>query len=153
MDLSDLKYMDLPTSQRSRYLVRAGDVLFNRTNSPELVGKTAIVRDATPMAFAGYLIRLRVNERNDPEYLATFLNTIYAKTMLRRMCKSIIGMANINATEIQAMRIPTPPLTLQRAFARRLQAIEKLKESYRVSLSEFEALFASLQQRAFRGEL
>lgn len=47
--------------------------------------------------------------------------------MLQGMCKSIIGMANINATEIQAMKIPLPPLKLQREFARRVAALEKLK--------------------------
>jgi type I restriction enzyme S subunit len=153
MDLSDLKFMDVPQDQRERYLVRVGDVLFNRTNSADLVGKTAIVRDTRPMAFAGYLVRLRVNDQNDPEYLTRFLNTVYAKRMLRGMCKSIIGMANINATEIQAMRIPKPPLGLQRDFSRLIAVVEKLKSSHRVSLAHLDALFATLQHRAFRGEL
>ncbi len=153
IDLTDLKFMDLPTRQRERYLVRAGDVLFNRTNSPDLVGKTAIVRETRPMAYAGYLVRLRVNDKNDPEYLAAFLNTGYAKSMLRGMCKSIIGMANINATEIQAMRIPQTPLDLQREFARRIAAVQRLRDAYRASLAKLDELFASLQDRAFRGEL
>jgi type I restriction enzyme S subunit len=153
MDLADLKFMDLPAAQHERYLVRVGDVLFNRTNSAELVGKTAIVLDPNPMAFAGYLVRLRVDDRNDPEYLAAFLNTAYAKKMLRGMCRSIIGMANINATEIQKMRIPKPPLDRQRVFARCLGAVRVLRASHRASLAKLDALFASLQHRAFRGEL
>ena len=153
MNLTDLKFMQLTAKHRERYLVRAGDVLFNRTNSPDLVGKTAIYRNMKPMAYAGYLVRLRTNGENDPEYLSSFLNTGYAKRMLRGMCKSIIGMANINATEIQAMRIPQPSLALQREFARRVAAVEKLKAAHRASLAELDALFASLQHRAFRGEL
>jgi type I restriction enzyme S subunit len=153
MDLADLKFMDLPAAQHERYLVRVGDVLFNRTNSAELVGKTAIVLDPKPMAFAGYLVRLRVDNRNDPEYLAAFLNTAYAKKMLRGMCKSIIGMANINATEIQKMKIPKPPLDRQRVFTRYLGAVRVLRASHRASLAKLDALFASLQHRAFRGEL
>jgi type I restriction enzyme S subunit len=153
MDLNDLKYMDLDTSEQSRYLVTKGDVLFNRTNSAELVGKTAIVREVQPMAYAGYLVRLRVNAENDPEYLARFLNTGYAKKMLRGMCKSIIGMANINAKEIQEMKIAQPPKKLQGDFARRVTAMEKLKSSHRASLVELDTLFAVLQHRAFRGEL
>ena len=105
------------------------------------------------MAYAGYLVRLRVNAENDPEYLARFLNTGYAKRMLRGMCKSIIGMANINATEIQAMKIAQPPYDLQREFARRVAAVEKLKTAHRASLAELDVLFAALQHRAFRGEL
>jgi type I restriction enzyme S subunit len=153
MDLADLKFMDLPAAQHERYLVRVGDVLFNRTNSAELVGKTAIVLDPKPMAFAGYLVRLRVDNSNDPEYLAAFLNTAYAKKMLRGMCKSIIGMANINATEIQKMRIPKPPLDRQQEFARYFAAVRVLRASHRASLAKLDALFASLQHRAFRGQL
>ncbi|MBI3148983.1 MAG: restriction endonuclease subunit S [Betaproteobacteria bacterium] len=152
-DLSDLKYMNLDEGERDRYLVRTGDVLFNRTNSPELVGKTAIFREARPMAYAGYLIRLRVNRENDPEYLACFLNTAYSKRVLRGMCKSIVGMANINATEVQAIRIPQPPVRVQNEFACRVAGVEKLKSMHRNSLAEFDSLFASLQHRAFRGLL
>ncbi len=153
MDFTDLKFMDLDKNQYERYLVRTGDVLFNRTNSPELVGKTGIFLGKQPMAYAGYLIRLRVNKENDPQYLAKFLNTGYAKRMLRRMCKSIIGMANINATEIQSMTIPQAPLPRQHEFAQRVAAVERLKAVQRASLAELDELFASLQHRAFRGEL
>jgi type I restriction enzyme S subunit len=153
IDLSELKYMELGLNARDHYLVKAGDVLFNRTNSPDLVGKAAIFRESKPMAYAGYLVRLRVNAANDPEYLAGFLNTAYAKKTLRGMCKSIIGMANINATEIQNMRIAQPPEDLQREFGRRIAAVEKLRAAHRASLAEMDALFASLQHRAFRGEL
>ena len=153
MDFTDLKFMDLEECLHERYLVRAGDILFNRTNSAELVGKTGIIRGTKPMAYAGYLIRLRVNADNDAEFLWGFLNSKYSKLMLRGMCKSIIGMANINATEIQAMKVPLPPLDLQREFARRVAAVEKLKTAQRAALAELDALFASLQHRAFRGEL
>jgi type I restriction enzyme S subunit len=153
MDFSDLKFMNLEKGLHDRYLVRDGDILFNRTNSAELVGKTGIIRGTKPMAYAGYLIRLRVNADNDPEFLWGFLNSKYSKQMLRAMCKSIIGMANINATEIQAMKIPLPPLALQREFALRVAAVEKLKAAQRSSLAELDTLFSSLQQRAFTGNL
>ncbi|MFT4243089.1 MAG: restriction endonuclease subunit S [Acidovorax sp.] len=154
LDLEDLKYMDLLGKDHERYLVKAGDVLFNRTNSAELVGKTAIVPQSAPsLAYAGYLVRLRVNDANHPMYLARFLNTSYAKRMLRGMCKSIVGMANINAKEIQAMRIALPPLPLQQTFATRIQSIEALKATHRRALAALDELFASLQQRAFAGLL
>ena len=153
MDFAELKYMDLKADQRERYLVRTGDVLFNRTNSAELVGKTAIYREANPMAYAGYLIRLRVKREYEPEYLAAFLNTAYSKRVLRSRCKSIIGMANINATELQALRIPVPPHPVQHEFAGCITAVEKLKAAHRISLVEQDDLFTTLQQRAFRGDL
>lgn len=154
LDLTDLKYMDLPPSAFDRYLAKPGDVLFNRTNSAELVGKTAMVPAGAPaLAYAGYLVRLRVNAKNEPVYLTRFLNTGYAKRMLRGMCKSIVGMANINAKEIQAMKIALPPLPLQQTFATRVLAVEALKAQHRAALAELDGLFASLQQRAFAGSL
>lgn len=153
MDLSDLKFIDLKDSERERFCVRAGDIVFNRTNSADLVGKTAVYRGTAPMAYAGYLVRLRANRENDPEYIASFLNTAYAKRMLRGMCKSIIGMANINAQEVQRIHIQKPPLLLQRQYADRICEVETMKTSHRVSLAGMDSLFASLQHRAFQGEL
>lgn len=153
MDLTDLKFMDLPENQRERYLVKGGDVLFNRTNSAELVGKTAAVRTLRPMAYAGYLVRLRVNDENHPEYLSAFLNTPYAKAVLRGMCKSIIGMANINAKEVQSIQIAQPTLRTQKAFGKQVEGVEQLKASHRAHLAQLDELFGSLQDRAFRGHL
>ncbi len=153
IDLTGLKYMNLREDERQRYLVQMGDVLFNRTNSQDLVGKTAIYRHSRPVAYAGYLIRLRVKSGNDPEYLAAFLNTGYSKRVLRGMCRSIIGMANINATELQKVRIPEPPSSLQNEFASRVASVERQRASLRAESAQLDALFASLQHRAFRGEL
>jgi type I restriction enzyme S subunit len=153
IDLSDLKYMDLDEKELDRYLVRNGDVLFNRTNSPELVGKSAIFRESKPIAYAGYLIRLRVNRETNPEYLAGFLNTGYSKRVLRGMCKSIIGMANINAKEVQGIGIPRPPLPLQHKFAHCVAGMVKFRSMHRDALAKLDVLFSSLQYRAFRGGL
>jgi len=152
-DFSDLKFMSLPKGDFDRFTVRAGDILFNRTNSAELVGKTAVFREINPMAYAGYLVRLRANEENNAEYIGAFLNTAYAKKVLRGMCKSIIGMANINATEVQRIRIPRPPQALQDEFARLVAALADRKVCQESASAELNNLFASLQQRAFRGDL
>lgn len=153
LDFSNLKYMDLSERDKKRYFVEKGDILFNRTNSPDLVGKTALVRDSRKMAYAGYLIRLRANSENDPAYIAAFLNSAYAKNVLRSMCKSIVGMANINAKQLQLLKIPQPPLDLQREFSRHVDSIERLKAAQYAHLRKLDTLFASLQHRAFRGEL
>ena len=153
LDLSDLKYIDLDGRERDRYTVRVGDVLFNRTNSPDLVGKSAVIRKTVPLAYAGYLIRLRVSAEAEAEYLGAFLNSAYAKRVLRGMCKTIIGMANINATEVQRIPVAVPPLLTQRTFAARVKAIELERERQHEALHVQDALFASLQNRAFRGEL
>ncbi len=153
LDLRDLKYIDLQKSDASRYMVERGDILFNRTNSAELVGKTAVFNISEPYAFAGYLVRLRVNARAAPEYIAGFLNSAHGKAVLRGMCKSIIGMANINAKEVQSIRIPVPPRDLQSEYANKLERIASARVVRERSLSQIACLASSLQHRAFRGGL
>jgi type I restriction enzyme S subunit len=153
LDLTNMKFMEMEDRDLEKYLVRTGDVLFNRTNSVELVGKTALYRESAPRAYAGYLVRLRPNQVNTGEYLASFLNTKYAKTVLRGMAKSIVGMANINAREVQTIAIPLVPLALQLSFSTRKQALEVRRQEMLAQIRVFDELFATLQHRAFRGEL
>ncbi|MDF7806022.1 restriction endonuclease subunit S [Pontiellaceae bacterium B12219] len=152
-DFRSLKFVDFDAKEKEKYLVHKGEILFNRTNSKELVGKTAVYREETPMAYAGYLVKLIVNERADPEYISAYLNSKHGKSVLLNKAKSIVGMANINAEELKKIEINIPPITLQQEFAERVTAIEAQKTAMSASLSEQEDLFAALNQRAFRGEL
>jgi type I restriction enzyme S subunit len=152
-NFTDLKYIDLSEKDKKKYLVKKGDILFNRTNSKELVGKTAVYRKNDEMAIAGYLIRVRTNEGNNPEYISAFLNSRYGKLILNNMCKNIIGMANINAQELQDIAILKPPTELQNQFASIVEQIERTKAKLQSNLLSVENLFQSLQQRAFKGEL
>ncbi len=151
--MADLKYIDLDETEKKKYLVQCDDILFNRTNSKELVGKTAVFDLDEPFAFAGYLVRARTNENADPYYVSAYMNSNHGKTSLRAMCKSIVGMANINAQEFQNIAIALPPVGLQKEFRRVVEATKKTKAINNTALAEAGALFASLSQRAFRGEL
>jgi type I restriction enzyme S subunit len=71
--------------------------------------------------------------------------------MARNWCAGKTTSGGVS--EVRAAPIALPPLSLQRDFARRVAAVEKLKTAHRASLVELDALFASLQHRAFRGEL
>jgi len=153
IDLSDLKHVELAERDIPKYTTRRSDLLFNRTNSKELVGKTAVIDTDEPVAIAGYLIRVRTNERGNPHYISAFLNSRPGKAILQNMCKNIVGMANINAQELQDIAIPIPPVTLQDEFANKLSVINERRALYEKAIEEANALFASLQHRAFRGEL
>lgn len=153
IDMTDLKYIDLPAGEVAKHTVRHGDVLFNRTNSADLVGKTAVYRGESPVAYAGYLMRVRVADNADPEYLGAFLNTSYAKQMLRGLCRSIVGMANINAKELRSIAIPLAPPSLQARFGGHVTEVEQRRGAYLASTRYLDALFASLQHRAFSGQL
>jgi type I restriction enzyme S subunit len=153
MDYQDLKYINLSENDKPKYLVKKGDILFNRTNSKELVGKTGLYNEEHAMAIAGYLIRVRVNQKANPYYLWRFMNSSHCKSVLSHMCKSIVGMANINAQELQKIQILLPPIELQNKFADRIKEIEEQKEIALQSLKKSEELFNSLLQQAFKGEL
>ena len=116
LDLSDIKRIDVADSEIENYIVRYGDVLFNRTNSRDLVGKTCVFDRKNPMIIAGYIIRLRMNGLVLPEYLSLFMNTRYAKKLLFSMAKGAVGQANINAKELQDISIIIPPIDEQREF-------------------------------------
>lgn len=152
-DFSDLKYIDLNEKDKEKYLVQKGDLLFNRTNSKQLVGKTAVYRESKSMAYAGYLIKLKPNSKGNTEYISAYLNSKYGKLILLNMAKNIVGMANINAQELQDIIILIPPIQLQNQFAEKVQAIEKQKELLEESLKLMEDNYNSLMQRAFKGEL
>lgn len=152
-NFTDLKRIDIPEKELSKYLVRQGDILFNRTNSKELVGKTAVYRRDDPMAYAGYLIRIRSNKQNNSEYIAAYLNSTHGKKILESMCKSIVGMANINAQELQEIAIMQPPLELQNRYAVLVHSVERAKEKLITSSEVTDTLFNSLLQRVFKGGL
>lgn len=105
------------------------------------------------MGYAGYLVRLRLKPGNSAEFLSSYLNSRKGKTILRGMAKSIVGMANINAKEVRTIRIPKPPGDVQNFFAGSILEIEAHKRLHRLHLEKLDELFASLQRRAFRGEL
>ena len=127
LDLTDTKRIDVPDSELDKCTVQRGDVLFNRTNSKELVGKTCVYNRDDMMVLAGFVIRVRVNERILPEFLVAFLNTDFSKQMLLGMCKTAIGQANINAKEMQNIGLYIPPIALQEQFVDLKKQTDKSK--------------------------
>ena len=141
LDLSDIKRIDVADSEIENYIVRYGDVLFNRTNSRDLVGKTCVFDRKNPMIIAGYIIRLRMNGLVLPEYLSLFMNTRYAKKLLLSMAKGAVGQANINAKELQNISIIIPPIDEQREFLTLVRQSDKSKFELEKALSELTATY------------
>jgi type I restriction enzyme, S subunit len=135
------------------YELRAGDILFARSGAT--VGKTYLHREGNGTGvFAGYLIRFRPDQDQLlPEFLFHFTRTgMYRAWVASR--QRVVAQPNINARQYgHELELPMPPIPLQHEFARRAAAVERLKAAHRASLAELDALFASLQHRAFRGEL
>ncbi|WP_431802243.1 restriction endonuclease subunit S [Halobacillus andaensis] len=151
--LSDLKYIDLDEKEKTKHLVSAGDLLFNRTNSKELVGKTTVYDKNDPVAYAGYLVKLIPNDLANSNFISGYLNSNYGKRYLYNMAKNIVGMANINAKELQSIPIIIPPKELQDKYEFKLKEINTRLEIMKNSIQEYQNLYNSLMQKAFKGKL
>lgn len=149
LDLRDTKRIDIPDSELDKCTVRRGDVLFNRTNSKELVGKTCVYNRDELMVLAGFVIRVRVNERIRSEVLSAFLNMDFSKRMLIGMCKTAIGQANINAKELQNIDLYIPPIELQDQFVTLKNKIDQQKQTIQQSLEKLELMKKALMQEYF----
>ena len=149
LDLTDTKTIDIPDEELDKCTVRRGDVLFNRTNSKELVGKTCVYNRDEMMVLAGFVVRVRLNDKAYPEFVSVFLNTDFSKQMLLNMCKTAIGQANINAQELQNIGIYIPPKDIQREFIMFKDQVDKSKAVIQKSLEEAQLLFDSLMQQYF----
>lgn len=154
LDLSDLKYASLSKKDFETTALQDGDLLFNRTNSRELVGKCAIWR-SKPGAFsyASYLVRLRLRDGMLPEYLWATLNSAYGKYRLLNSAKQAVSMANVSPTDLGRITVPLPPLPLQEKFAQLLKQIEALREQILSKLSTFSELRSLVTQQALLGDL
>lgn len=152
-DFRKLKYIDINENEVHKYVLRSGDLVFNRTNSKELVGKTGVYESEKEMIIAGYLIRVRFKKETNPWYVWGFLNSHFGKQRLFTLCRNIVGMANINAKELQSLPILLPPIELQDRFATIIRKVQNEKINFRNSLDSLQELFNSLSQRAFQGDL
>ena len=141
-----------------KYSLKYDDVLFNRTNSLELVGKTAIYKGEMPAIFAGYLIRIKRDETMlDGDYLNYYLNSRRARKYGRTVVISSVHQANINATKLMSYPVPTPTLTEQKTIVSKLDELQaeskKLRLIYHQKLSKLNELKQSVLHQAFSGQL
>jgi len=133
VNLRDLATVDDGGSDWSAMRLKRGDILLNRTNSPDLVGKAAIVREDSEAVFASYLVRLHVDQtKADPDYLNFWLNSSIAQRALKRLSTRGVSQANINPTEFRKhCPLPLAPLPEQRKIVEILrtweEAIQKLQ--------------------------
>lgn len=150
VDLAALKYVDLPPDDVARFGLKDGDLLFNRTNSKELVGKTGLWIGDREAILASYFIRLRVDERlARPFFVWAFMNTPHMKRVLFETARGAIGQANINSRELRAFRVPLPALDVQVRFEARCRDVLALRAQQDQATARAEAAFQALLARAF----
>jgi len=140
-----------------KYKLVNGDVLFNRTNSPELVGKTAVYKGERPAIYAGYLIRIRCNDHLLPEYLNYCLNSPAGKDYCYQVKSDGVSQSNINAKKLVAFTFELPSVEEQKEIVRRVEKmfekIDMMEQEYQKAAKLCDRLEQATLAKAFRGEL
>ncbi|MGC3958424.1 MAG: restriction endonuclease subunit S [Verrucomicrobiota bacterium] len=153
-----LKYLPKAHDEFPELLLQKGDLLFNRTNSAELVGKTAVFRGTPePCSFASYLIRVRLCAGCVPDLVAYYINSVFGRAWIAGCVSQQVGQANVNGTKLQALAIPLPPLAEQTRIVaeveRRLSVVEEMESVVSANLQRATRLRQSVLQKAFTGGL
>jgi type I restriction enzyme S subunit len=148
-----MKYIDLDEDEFEKYRVEKQDILFNRTNSLELVGKTGIFALEGDYVFASYLVRLRANDRVDANYLNYYMNSYEGQNRMMDFATKGVSQANINANSIQQVKCPVPPKNEQTEIVSQLRAIDQEIEHNKVYVSQLRPLKTGLMQDLLTGEV
>jgi type I restriction enzyme S subunit len=156
--LDDLKFVSLPGKVTTPYLLKRGDVLFNRTNSQELVGKIGVYRLDEPAVFASYLIRVIPNPNLiDNYYLGQVLNSYSAQCRIKRYATPGVQQVNINATNLGKVLIPVPigkqGIKEQQEIAELLEQADESIRSYKLVSEAQQTLKRSLMYDLLTGKV
>jgi len=145
LDLSQIKFVAPPSDDDPHWL-HPGDVVFNNTNSEELVGKTALFNRDGRFVLSNHMTFLRIQEPDqiDPYWLARLLHLYWHLGMYRALCRRHVNQASISLERLKGIRIPLPPLPEQRAIAEALRAVDRKIEAEEARRQALEALFKTL---------
>ena len=146
-----LKFIDLDDDEFEKYRVEQGDILFNRTNSLKLVGKTGIYELDDDHVFASYLVRLQTNNKADPYYLNYYMNSSEAQNRMMDFATKGVSQANINANSIQQVKLPLPPITEQQEIADHIGGIDSQIGANKQYKSQLHRLKLGLMQGLLSG--
>lgn len=155
IDWTDLAYSS-DENDMKKYLLTKGDVLFNRTNSPELVGKTSIYEGEFPAIFAGYLIKINNHAELNSRYLNYVLNSSYAKAYCSSVKSDGVNQSNINAQKLAKFEVPFCGIDEQQEIVRILdEVLEQESKAAELAdvLQQVDQLKQTILAKAFRGEL
>lgn len=166
IDLSDVVRVPANARDIDRLRLADGDLLFVRSNgNPNYVGRCAVFHTedldessreewGTEFLFASYLIRVRLDrKRAEPTYIQAFMQSPAGRRQLRDASRTSAGQYNINSVGLSGIKIPLPPVDLQEQFTAKKAIVAPRAKDYGAHLTALDELLASLQERAFRGEL
>ena len=156
LNLSEIKMIRATSAEVSRTLLMEDDLLVVEGHgNPNEIGRSALwTGEIARCVHQNHIIRARFDSKKvSPTYACEYLNSPGGRRHLLRAGKTTSGLNTISVSNVREAPIALPPLTLQKLFAARVKAIEALKATHSAALAELDALFASLQHRAFAGSL
>ena len=152
---NNLKYLD--SIEDKKLLLQHGDLLFNRTNSAELVGKSAVFNGAGICSFASYIIKVRLKQSLNSQYVCFYINSPRGKQWAKSQISQQVGQANINGTKLKSMELPLPSLPEQERIVeeieKRFEVADEMEKAIKESLEEAQKLKQSILKKAFSGQL
>ncbi|HEX3128993.1 MAG TPA: restriction endonuclease subunit S [Thermoanaerobaculia bacterium] len=165
VDMTHMKYIDSNLRGLDAFKLKEGDILFNRTNSPGLVGKAAVYvpgkkdgKEPEDVVFASYLVRLVCDaERMLSQFLCAWINSPWGRQWARTVRRDCVSQSNINSSKLRRMPVPTPPLAEQREIVRWMERLFHFADAVDVRVATAMARAGQLSQavldKAFRGDL
>ncbi|EHU4943540.1 TPA: restriction endonuclease subunit S [Vibrio vulnificus] len=158
LDYGNLKYLPIDHKEFPELLLQDGDLLFNRTNSAELVGKTAVYRDiGKPVSYASYLISVTFSKYVLPEIVAHYINSVLGKKWIAEVMNQTAGQANVNGTKLGELAIPLAPFVEQVEIVQKVtnefESIDQQSEATTLGLKQSEAQRKNILKSAFSGKL
>ena len=153
--LDPLKSIDATAAEIEKYAVHCDDILLTEGGDPDKLGRGAVWHgQVEPCIHQNHVFRVRLAADNmTPEFLSHLLASQRGKRYFRSMAKQTTGIASINMTQLRAFPLLEPPRAVQDEFLGRISSVQAARASADRSAKQLDALFAALQQRAFRGEL
>ena len=154
ISLTQQFYVPKSVANRKITDLEPGDVLFNNTNSVELIGKTALVRQPIKAGFSNHITLIRSHsDKCEGPWLASVLRALWYQGKFVQICNKWIGQAGINTKVLRKLLIPLPPLEEQRrivAYLDEVQAkITALKKHQEETTTEFHRLERAILDKAF----
>lgn len=155
LNFDNLKFLD--TIKDGKLILKKGDLLFNRTNSSELVGKSAVFKADRKCSFASYIIKVRFDDTLNSDYVCFYINSPYGRQWARSQLTQQVGQANINGKKLQELQIPVPSLAEQERIVAeietRFERADAMELAVQNALDTAEKLKQAILKKAFRGEL
>ena len=141
----NLQFVEISDGEFEKFRVGRGDILFNRTNSLDLVGRTAIFDIEGEFVFASYLIRLRTDGKKlNPFFLNCYFNTDEIQARLKSIATRAVSQSNISASRLRGFPVPKPSLAEQDEIVAHATALNRKLVVHRAKLHQLQDLFRTL---------